>query len=71
MFRGSWYSPNENVWRLSSQPQSVRPRSAAGRIVITQSSSRKEEQAVPFRQDLTKRAGRLARESPGGAIITS
>ena len=38
MFRGSKYSPNENVWRLSSQPQSVWPRSAAGRIVITPSS---------------------------------
>jgi hypothetical protein len=33
MCRGSWYSPNENVCRLSSQPQSVRPRSLAARTV--------------------------------------
>ena len=40
MCRGSWYSPNENVCRLSSQPQSVWPRSAAGRTVImTQAST--------------------------------
>src|SRR5262245_30186867 len=32
MCDGSWYSPNENVWRLSSQPQSVRPRSCAFRV---------------------------------------
>jgi hypothetical protein len=31
---GSWYSPKENVCRLSSQSQSVRPRSSAGRTRI-------------------------------------
>src|ERR687891_3023361 len=34
MCLGSWYSPNENVCRLSSQPQFVRPRSSAGRTWI-------------------------------------
>src|SRR5512140_544073 len=38
MCKGSWYSPNEKVWRLSSQPASVLPRSRAGRIVIIRSS---------------------------------
>ena len=35
MCRESWYSPNEKVWRLSSQPQSVRPLSSADRTRIT------------------------------------
>ena len=39
MCASSWYSPNENVCRLSSQPQSVRPLSSARRTWITSTSA--------------------------------
>ncbi len=40
MCRGSWYRPNENVCRVSSQPWSKWPRSAAFRILIIAASFR-------------------------------